>query len=142
MRSRIGLIAIIVATVLLFFFVYPNAWNKGADFLNKKTGLESKKHKIPHFFAVRAFHLGLDLVGGTHLVYQAGLKNISDQRAGDEMRGVGDVIGRRVNQFGVSEPLVQIEGTDRLVVGLAGITDVNQAIQLIGQTPLLEFKEE
>ena len=56
------------------------------------------------------------------------------------MQGVRDVVERRVNLFGVSEPVVQVSGNDRLIVDLAGINDVNQAIQLIGQTPFLEFK--
>jgi preprotein translocase subunit SecD len=58
------------------------------------------------------------------------------------MQGVRDVIERRVNAFGVTEPLVQMIGTNRLAVDLAGIKDVNQAIQLIGETPFLEFREE
>jgi protein-export membrane protein SecD len=58
------------------------------------------------------------------------------------MNGIRDVIERRVNLFGVSEPLVQISGDDRLIIELAGITDINQAIELIGGTPFLEFQEE
>jgi len=99
--------------------------------------------KLPHFFNVPPFRLGLDLLGGTHLVYQADLTNIAaGQSTGDAMNGVRDVIERRVNFFGVAEPLVQVEGTDRLVVELAGVKDVGQAIQLIGETPFLQFKTE
>jgi len=61
------------------------------------------------------------------------------------MEGVRDVIERRVNAFGVSEPIVQVnkaKGNWRVIVELAGITDVNEAIKMIGETPLLEFKEE
>ena len=50
------------------------------------------------------------------------------------MSGLRDVIERRVNMFGVSEPVVQIQGTDRLLVELPGVTDVKQAIQMIGQS--------
>ena len=85
------------------------------------------------------FRLGLDLLGGTHLVYQADLSK-SENKA-DAMQGVRDVIERRVNLFGVAEPLVQVSGQDRLIVELAGITDVSQAVKLIGETPFLEFKE-
>ena len=123
----IGLVA-----VLLGFFVYPTAYNRVADLV-----------KLPHFFNVPPFRLGLDLLGGTHLVYQADLTNIAaGQSTGDAMNGVRDVIERRVNFFGVAEPLVQVEGTDRLVVELAGVKDVGQAIQLIGETPFLQFKTE
>ena len=61
------------------------------------------------------------------------------------MVGVRDVIERRVNVFGVSEPVVQtsVSGEQyRVIVELAGISDVDQAIQMIGETPLLEFKEQ
>lgn len=91
------------------------------------------------------YHLGLDIRGGTHLVYQADLNNISKADYGTSMDAVRDIIERRVNLFGVAEPLVQIEksGADwRLIVELAGITDVNGAIKLIGETPFLEFREE
>lgn len=124
------------------FLIYPPAWDKGADFLNSKLHLASSKIKIPHFFHVAPFRLGLDLLGGTRLVYEADVSHIEGQSTQDAMSGVRDVIERRVNLFGVSEPLVQIEGKNRLVVELAGIKDVNQAINLIGQTPFLEFKEQ
>ncbi len=142
MRSKFLLPSILIVSVFLAFFVFPTAWNRGADFLNSKLHLAGKSYQIPHFFNVPDFHLGLDLLGGTHLVYQADLSGIKDQSAGDAMSGVRDVIERRVNAFGVAEPLVQIEGENRLVVELAGISDVNQAIKLIGETPFLEFKEE
>jgi protein-export membrane protein SecD len=58
------------------------------------------------------------------------------------MDGVRDVIERRVNMFGVAEPLIQIEGKDRLVIDLAGVKEVDQAIKMIGETPSLEFREE
>ncbi len=121
-------------------FVYPQGFNRVADSINHVAHLQDKKYKIPHFFNVPAFRLGLDLLGGTHLVYQADLSQQS-QSATDAMAGVRDVIERRVNLFGVAEPLVQVEGKDRLVVELAGIKDVKQAIALIGQTPFLEFRE-
>lgn len=91
------------------------------------------------------YRLGLDIQGGTHLVYQADLKNITAGERTSSMEAVRDVIERRVNLFGVAEPLVQVEksGSDwRLAVELAGVKDVNAAIRLIGETPYLEFKEE
>ena len=105
------------------------------------------------------FRLGLDIQGGAHLVYQADLSNISTPDYVNSMDAVRDVVERRVNLFGVSEPVVQVEksiplfvgearpegaaGNDwRLIVELAGIKDINAAIRLIGDTPYLEFKEE
>jgi len=88
----------------------------------------------------RVFRLGLDLQGGTQLLYKADLSQIKD--TSQAMQGVRDVIERRVNLFGVAEPIVQISGKDRLLVELAGIKDVNQAIKMIGETPALDFRKE
>src|SRR6266566_1200831 len=83
--------------------------------------------------------LGLDLQGGTHLVYEGDLKDIPPDAQGDAMNSARDVIERRVNAFGVSEPLVQVSGNNRIIVELPGVKDINEAINLIGQTPFLEF---
>jgi len=91
------------------------------------------------------FRLGLDLKGGTHLLYEADLSNISSADSASAMQGLRDTIERRVNAFGVAEPIIQTQetgGTHRLVVELAGITDPAQAIEMIGKTPFLEFKEQ
>ncbi len=105
--------------------------------------------KIAPFIQIPAsffpFRLGLDIRGGTHLVYQADLVNVPAGDKSVSMEALRDVIERRVNLFGVAEPVVQIEraGEDRrLIVELAGISDVNQAIRMIGETPFLEFKSE
>jgi preprotein translocase subunit SecD len=87
-------------------------------------------------------HLGLDLQGGSHLVYQADFASVSDADRKDALTAVRDTIERRVNSFGVSEPLVQVQGKDQIVVELPGISDVNKAIDQIGQTPLLEFRTQ
>ena len=91
------------------------------------------------------FKLGLDLQGGTHLVYEADLSTVAKEDYDSSMQGLRDVIERRVNFFGVSEPIVQVEetaGHQRLIVELAGVVDPAQAIKMIGQTPYLEFKEQ
>lgn len=129
MRKNLFLIATILGSLLLLAFVAPQELN-----------LVAKKLHIPKVnISARPFHLGLDLLGGTHLVYQADVSKVTTS-AKDAMQGVRDVVERRVNLFGVSEPVVQISGGNRLIVDLAGISDVNQAIQLIGKTPFLEFK--
>lgn len=92
----------------------------------------------------RPYRLGLDLVGGTHLLYRADFSNFKGASKSEAMAGLRDVIERRVNLFGVTEPLVQVETSGdeyRLIVELAGIKDIGQAIQLIGETPFLEFRE-
>ena len=127
-------IGIIILAVLAGIFSYPNYFNKGTDFLNSKLGWT-----LPHFWQ-RPYVLGLDLQGGVSLVYQADLTNVSDPSGA--MSGLRDVIERRVNMFGVSEPVVQVQGQDRLLVELPGVTDIKQAIEMIGQTPYLEFDEQ
>lgn len=86
------------------------------------------------------FHLGLDLQGGAHLVYEGDLSNISNENHEQAMESVREVIERRVNLFGVSEPVVRISGQDRLIVELPGVEDVEKAVQEIGATPFLEFR--
>lgn len=92
-----------------------------------------------------AFRFGLDLKGGSHLVYQADVSGLDRREVESSMSALREVIERRVNIFGVSEPLVQIERgfnleDERLIVELPGITDLEEATKLIGRTPLLEFK--
>ena len=96
-------------------------------------------------FPEAPFKLGLDLQGGTHLVYEADLSNIEKENYGSSMQGLRDVIERRVNLFGVQEPIVQTQETQgqyRLIVELAGVKDPAVAIERIGLTPYLEFKEQ
>jgi preprotein translocase subunit SecD len=129
---------VILILVLAFFagnLVYPNYFNRSVDFLNSKLNWN-----LPHFWN-KPFSLGLDLQGGAHLVYQADLSNILPADKTSAMEGLRDVIERRINYFGVSEPVVQVQ-EERLVVELAGVLDVSEAIKLIGQTPFLEFKEQ
>ena len=89
------------------------------------------------------FKLGLDLSGGTQLVYQANLNDIQAQDVSGSMSALQETVERRVDLFGVAEPLVQTEtsgGQQRLIVELPGVTDTQAAIALIGQTPVLEFR--
>ncbi|MDP3958061.1 MAG: protein translocase subunit SecD [bacterium] len=97
------------------------------------------------------FKLGLDLSGGTHLVYKADISGVPAGEAGDSLEALRDVVERRVNLFGVAEPIVHLEegsiaggagNEKRLVVELPGVTDVEEAIRQIGATPLLEFMTE
>lgn len=132
-------LVIFICAILLGSLDYPVFWDKAADYLNSQFSLG-----LPHFYKL-SFRLGLDLQGGTHLVYQADLSTIEEKERSASMDGIRDVIERRVNLFGVAEPLVQINRAGdsfRLIVELPGVKDVNQAIKMIGETPYLEFKEE
>lgn len=128
MNPRIKALLVVLAAIGLGYFVYStqaagSGWN---------------------------FKLGLDLRGGTQLVYKADTSKLAPGDIKDSVDALRDVIERRVNLFGVVEPNVQIEtanigvsGTEHhLIVELPGVTNVDQAIALIGQTPTLEFKTE
>jgi len=127
-------IGVIILAIVAGIFSYPNFYNNGINFLNSKIGWT-----LPQF-PEKPYVLGLDLQGGVQLVYQADLSQATDKSG--SMSVLRDVIERRVNMFGVSEPVVQIQGQDRLLVELPGVTNVQQAIQMIGQTPYLEFDEQ
>lgn len=126
-KTRITAVILLVVLILIGYFVYSTEKNPDGRF---------------------AFKLGLDLAGGTELVYKADTSKIVSSDINDAMSTLRDVIERRVNIFGVSEPVVQVEESSavsgnkehRLIVELPGVTDIDEAIKLIGQTPLLEFK--
>lgn len=128
-RTRLAAVFFLLATVAAGLSSFPKPWNAVAG-----------KYAIPE----PQFRLGLDLQGGTHLVYEADMKDIPELDREAALEGVRDVIEKRVNAFGVAEPLVQTTATGgvyRLVVELAGVLDVKEAIKQIGETPVLEFRE-
>lgn len=94
-----------------------------------------------------AVKLGLDLAGGTELIYKADTSEVTTDKQG-ALNSLREVIEKRVNVFGVAEPLVQLERSsavagaqeDRLIVELPGVTDVKAAVDALGKTPVLEFK--
>lgn len=88
---------------------------------------------------------GLDLQGGTHLVYSADMKDIKPEDKASALASAQKNIEKRVNYYGVSEATVQTaqtKGDYRLIVELPGVKDINEAISLIGKTAQLEFWEE
>lgn len=119
MKNRIlFIVLILIASTLLGVFVFQSSF--------------------------RPYSLGLDISGGTLLVYQADLNTIKSPDYSSAMAGLKDVIERRINYSGVKEPRVEINKAGdnwRLIVSLAGIKDIKEAIKMIGGTPYLEFKE-
>jgi preprotein translocase subunit SecD len=92
-----------------------------------------------------SFKKGLDLQGGTSITLRANMKDIPEAQRKDALESAKEVIERRINFFGVSEPLIQTSQVNddyRIIVEIPGITDVNQAVSLIGQTAQLSFWEE
>lgn len=139
MKKRvIGALIILALGTYLGMFVFKSEPRLNTNFENEKA-----------FYKNHPFRLGLDLSGGSHLVYKADVSEVEKSEVPELMNSLRDVIERRVNIFGVSEPVVQIQGgsfisggDEQLIVDLPGVTDVDKAIEMIGQTPLLEFKVE
>ncbi len=93
-------------------------------------------------FGRQGLTLGLDLKGGSYLVYEADLsKKDPGQTVDAAMEGVVGKIERRANAFGVKEPIIQRQGENRILVQLPGEKNVDEAKKLIGQVALLEFRE-
>lgn len=131
-RQKLWLKAIFIVFLFLFFggIVYPVL----------PVGVPGKA-----WFDSFVPKLGLDLQGGAHLVFEADTSQIQSEDKASAVEGVRDVIERRVNTFGIAEPLIQTnkEGDNyRVIVELAGVFDISEAIKQIGETPLLEFKEQ
>lgn len=138
LKKLILSLLIILGAVALGFFVYKSEPRLNSNFENEKS-----------YFKNYPFRLGLDLSGGSHLIYKADVNAVASGEVNNSMDALRDVIERRVNLFGVSEPVVQTQkasfvsgGEEKLIVDLPGVTDVDRAVSMIGQTPLLEFKVE
>ena len=83
---------------------------------------------------------GLDLQGGTHVVLQA-IETPEAKIDDDALNRTVKIIERRVNELGLTEPVIQRQGKDRIIVELPGIKDPDQAINMLGRTAMLEFKD-
>ncbi|MFC1686723.1 protein translocase subunit SecD, partial [Patescibacteria group bacterium] len=127
------ILGIIVLTVLAGVVDWP----KGPDLNFGFLGIDSKRElKI---------HRGLDLQGGSHLAYEADLGQVEDGEEVEAMDGVVEVIRNRIDAYGVSEPVIQKNksgGKWRVIVELPGIEDETEAINLIGKTAQLDFREQ
>jgi len=137
-KKRILALIILILGAGIACFVFKSEPKLNSNFENQNS-----------FFKHSPFRLGLDLSGGSHLIYKADVSAIGAGEVSNSMNALRDVIERRVNLFGVSEPVVQIQeggfvsgGEEKLIVDLPGVTDVEKATAMIGQTPLLEFKTE
>ncbi|MES3031194.1 MAG: protein translocase subunit SecD [Patescibacteria group bacterium] len=130
LKTRIIAVFLLIAAVLIGWLTYYSQMN-------------------PNSAIGRPFKLGLDLNGGTHLVYKADVSQVAPGEVGVSMQALRDVIEKRVNLFGVGEPIIQVEqggilgskdAQQKLIVELPGVTDIDEAVKSIGQTPLLEFQ--
>jgi len=122
MKSRTILFLVILLTVAAAAFVLP-------QWLGNK---------------VLPWRLGLDLIGGSHLIYEVDMSGVSASDKDSVLAGLRDVMERRVNVFGISEPQVLTAKSGdsyRILIELAGIKNAQEAIAHIGKTAQLEFRE-
>ncbi|MFA6252246.1 MAG: protein translocase subunit SecD [Candidatus Paceibacterota bacterium] len=132
----LSFIAIVLLAVSVGVYSFPAPYNKLVNLANNQF-----HWSIPELKA-NDYKLGLDLKGGVHLEYKADLSSVPEKEKSQVMDGLRDVIERRINIFGVAEPIIQIYGQDRIAVELPGVESIDDAIEWIGQTPLLEFYEQ
>lgn len=143
MNSQIRKLIIIIAlTVIATYISLPSRFS----ILGKNIERPNLNIKIGSFNFNKNFDtkLGLDLAGGSHLVFDADMSKIDGTRSKEALESVRDVIERRVNLFGVSEPTVQtstFDGKNRIIVELPGVKDTKEAVDLIGKTAQLIFSE-
>ncbi|NNE08792.1 MAG: protein translocase subunit SecD, partial [Gemmatimonadetes bacterium] len=134
-KNRFQVLLVIAALVLAGFYLYPTlrliTLSPEAKEAMDADALASLRSK--------ALRLGLDLQGGMHLVMEVDKSELSEDEAEDALDRALEVIRNRVDQFGVSEPSIQKQGENRILVQLPGVQDAHQAKELIGQTAQLEF---
>jgi SecD/SecF fusion protein len=139
-RSRLYLMLLIAFLIIASLWaLYPSIkmWTlSNAD----KANLRATEPQDLINLERKAIKLGLDLKGGLHVVLQVDESQLKEGEVADAVDRALEIIRNRVDQFGVSEPLIHKQGGDRLVVELPGLQDVQRAEALIGQTAQLEFK--
>jgi protein-export membrane protein SecD len=162
-RERFFLVVVTIAAIVSAFVAYPQGWDRAAEAL--KPHYDAAVAKLPPSYGkmileklsprefpktfwgrnLGEYVLGLDLVGGAHLEYRADTSKLASRDTADALAALRDTIERRVNIFGVREPIVQLAkagGENRLIVELSGITDVKAAVDRVGNPIFLEFREE
>lgn len=127
LKQRAKAVMLLVVAIIIGYYVYSTSLPGGS----------------------RPFRLGLDLSGGSHLVFSADVSKLDPSDIKASMSALRDDVERRVNTFGVSEPIVQTEegaslsskgSAYKLIVELPGVTDPDEAASAIGATPKLEFR--
>jgi len=92
-------------------------------------------------FGREEMRMGLDLQGGIHIVYQADLSGIEAEERDSAMEGAKEILSNRINPLGVTEPIIQRQGSDRILVELPGISITNQEKERLARVDILEFGE-
>jgi len=139
-KRRFWAVILLLISALVGYFVYSTNWTRlvpGTETVATTTASSNYK-----------FKLGLDLNGGIELIYKADTSGIAPMDIAGKMNSLKDLIDKRVNMFGVSEPIIAVEkvgiigsdASEQLIVDLPGQTDIAGAIAQVGKTYVLEFK--
>lgn len=151
MKNIRMLVFIIFLTAIFGYIALPSTLPVHINFpflkVNKDIPVPSLNVTVGNFHIARSFEpsLGLDLQGGAHIVFEADTSKLPQQDRDNAMESVKNTIERRVNLFGATEPVIQtakVGDQRRVIVEIPGVTDVNQAIDIIGKTAQLSFWEE
>ncbi len=133
----------IVVTLVLIVAAAYYIWPTVSYFSMSDAAKESMKKADPDEYVAlqkKAIKLGLDLQGGMHVVLEVDKSQLDENAAKDAVDRALEIIRNRIDQFGVAEPLIQKQGSNRIAVDLPALQDPERARNLIGQTALLEFK--
>ncbi len=141
MNPRISFSLILILTFLSLLVALPPNFNIPLNLpfrlpiIGNQLNISSFKYDIKK---------GLDIQGGTQLILEADMSGLDDSNVKDALESAKEIISRRVDLYGVSEPVVQtseVGGQYRILVELPGLEDVNSAVALVGQTAQLDFRE-
>ncbi len=150
-RNLKTLLVIFLLALLCFFISLPKNYSLKIDIFGLKieTTISSPEINISlgNFKFKRNLDIkrGLDLQGGTHLVLEADMANIKNEDKDRALESARQVVARRIDLYGVSEPVIQTskQGENyRIIVELPGIENIEEATKLIGKTAMMDFREE
>jgi SecD/SecF fusion protein len=139
-KTRSYLTLLIVFLILAsLWYLYPSVklWTMSAS---ERQTIRTTEPQDLIELEKKALSLGLDLKGGMHVVLEVDQSKLKEGEKRDAVDRALEIIRNRVDQFGVTEPLIQKQGGDRIIVELPGLQEVDRAQALIGQTAQLEFK--
>ncbi|HNX01686.1 MAG TPA: protein translocase subunit SecD, partial [Candidatus Cloacimonadota bacterium] len=130
-KSTFRGVAILIFVLVTIVFLIPN--------IMQQVSPGSTKY-LPDFWGNKKLKLGLDLRGGMQILLDVDTSKLPDKEKDQAVKSAIEVIRNRIDQFGVQEPSIQRIGTNRIMVQLPGLKEINRAKDLIGKTALLEFK--
>ena len=150
-HPQLSFVAIVLLTIICLLINFSTPFTIDFSIPNPITHQSIKVHKdykgilfMQHLGRDFSFRKGLDLQGGTSVTMRADMSGIPSTQRDDALNAAKTVIEKRINFLGVSEPVVQTSKANndyRILVEIPGVTDVNQAVQLVGKTAKLTFWE-